>query len=269
MIRYLTRIPGVRQLWSKFPVGSVALRTAYDIWERPAYAYGIYCAADLARSLGLPSLSVIEFGVAGGNGLLMMEQTAQKIGEYFGIAISVYGFDTGAGMPAPQDYRDLPHVWRQGFYEMEPEKLRARLRGAELVLGDVADTIPALLSKDDLAPIGFVAFDLDYYTSTKKAFRIFGGEAWTRLPRVYCYFDDVTWPERACHNEYTGELCAIREYNQEHALQKIARISNLRWMRPYAASWNEEMYVFHDFQHPLYTRLITPSGERHRQLELK
>ena len=28
----------------------------------------------------------------------------------------------------------------------------------------------------------------------------------TRLPRVYCYFDDIAGPEIACMNEYMGEL---------------------------------------------------------------
>jgi hypothetical protein len=269
MIRNLVRIPGLRRLWSLVPVGSVAVRTEYDIWERPAYAYGIYRAAELARGLGLKNMSVIELGVAGGNGLVFMEQAAEEIGRHFGLAIDVYGLDTGTGMPPPNDYRDLPHVWREGFYRMEPDKLRERLNSATLLLGDVAATIPDLLSRGELAPVGFVAFDLDYYSSTKRAFQLLEGRTSTRLPRVYCYFDDTIGPERACHSEYTGELCAIREFNSEHDLQKIAKISNLGWMRCHAASWNEAMYVFHDFTHPLYTQLMTPSGDQHRQLALK
>jgi hypothetical protein len=60
-------------------------------------------------------------------------------------------------------------------------------------------------------PVGFVAFDLDYYSSTTVAFRVFEKE---HLPRVHCYFDDTIWPESAYHNEYIGELCAIREFNE-------------------------------------------------------
>jgi len=201
MLRYLTRIPGIRRLWSKFPLGSVALRTEYDIWERPAYAYGVYSAARLAQSLEINNFTVIEFGVAGGNGLLILERIAERISISLGVHIEILGFDTGRGMPNPQDYRDLPHVYQEGFYKMEIEKLKSRLKTAQLIIGDIFDTIPCFFGNPDLPPVGFVAFDLDYYSSTKKAFRIFEGAPLTRLPRVFCYFDDTIYPERACHNE--------------------------------------------------------------------
>lgn len=268
MLRHLAKIPGMRRLWLKFPVGSVDLRTQYDIWERPAYAYGIYWAVKLARSLGVDAITVAECGVAGGNGLLSMERIAETIGSDSGVRITVLGFDAGIGMPVPEDYRDLPHVWGQGFYKMEPERLRARLRTAELILGDVADTTREVVLREGLPPVGFIAFDLDYYSSTKKAFQIFGGDARTRLPRIYCYFDDLIWPEHACHNEFVGELRAIGEFNAEHQDQKIAKLSHLGYMRSRRALWNEQMYVFHDFHHPLYTRLITPDGDAFRQTKL-
>ena len=34
---------------------------------RPNYRWGILAAARMAQSLGLPAISVVEFGVAGGN----------------------------------------------------------------------------------------------------------------------------------------------------------------------------------------------------------
>lgn len=269
MIRHLTRIPGFRRLWSKFPVGSVELRTKYDIWERPSYAFGIYRAATLARKLDFKSISVIEFGVAGGNGLLSMEHIAKNVRDYLDVNISVFGFDSGEGMPPPKDYRDLPHIWQKGFYEMDVDRLKARLQHAKLILGDISDTIPDFLDKRDLAPIAFVAFDLDYYSSTKTAFNIFSGCPKTRLPRIYCYFDDIIIPERACYNEFVGELSAIREFNLANDSQKICKIPSLTWLRQHPAIWNEMMYVFHDFNHSLYTRLITSPGETHRQLRLK
>ena len=53
-----------------------------------------------------------------------------------------------------------------------------------------------------------------------------------------------------------------------HPRRKIAKLPNLQWMRPRAALWNEQTYVFHDFDHTLYTRLITPEGDEHRQSRL-
>jgi hypothetical protein len=69
----------------------------------------VYRAADLAHRLKVPAISVIEFGVAGGQGLFELEKLAQLMGAHFAVPISVIGFDTGTGMPDPVDYRDLPY----------------------------------------------------------------------------------------------------------------------------------------------------------------
>src|SRR5437870_4172426 len=268
MLTRLMRLPGMRRLWSRLPVGSVELRTEYGVWPRPSYAFGVYHAADLARSLGLPAISAIEFGVAGGNGLVALERIAEEIAAYAGVRIAVYGFDTGAGLPPALDYRDLPHVWSQGYFTMDEPGLRKRLNSAELLIGDVGETVHRFLNSPEAPPVGFIAFDLDYYSSTKKALGIFQGSPSTRLPRVLSYFDDVIYPERAYHNEYVGELLAIREFNLEHPSKKLCQIPHLQLLRPMTERWSVQMYVCHDFEHPLYMTNITPEGKRHRQLPL-
>jgi hypothetical protein len=268
LLRRLTQIPGARSLWCRFPVGPLDLRVRYGIFSRPHYAYGVYTAAELAARLHIPAISVVEFGVAGGRGLVALEGIAKEVSRDLGINIAVYGFDTGKGMPAPVDYRDLPHVWEQGFYEMDEAALKASLKQANLILGDVASTVPAFLRTPDLPPIGFVAFDLDYYSSTKAALRLFEGSPESHLPRAFCYFDDIMWPEIACHNQYTGELCAIREFNAEHVNLKVTPIHMFSHTRPHPAAWNEQMYVLHDYQHPLYCVNVTPKGARHTQLPI-
>jgi hypothetical protein len=259
LLSRLMQIPGIHSLWQRFPLGSVRTRVRYDLWDRPHYAFGVYSAAELARRLKFTGISVIEFGVAGGRGLIALEQIAQCVGEYLGMEIAVFGFDTGKGMPAPVDYRDLPHIWDQGFYQIRVAELQTKLANAKLILGDVQKTIPSFMAPH---PLGFIAFDLDYYSATKAAFRIFEGD---HLPRVYCYFDDTIWPETACHNEYIGELCAIREFNAEHAYTKICQMRGLRYMRPRDAFWHEQMYVFHDFTHSLYSARVTPTGDQYTQ----
>lgn len=260
VLRRLTKLPGARALWNKFPVGSVDTRVRYGVFPRSHYAYGVFCAADQAKRLGITAISVIEFGVAQGGGLLALENTARIVGHHLGIAISVIGFDSGQGMPEAEDCRDLPHVWNRGFYPMDENKLRARLSPkTELIIGDVAETVGSWISRKPAAPIGFAAFDLDYYSSTKKALAVFETpKNALRLPRVYCYFDDVVWPPHACHNEYIGELCAIREFNESHEALKLCQIHMLRHMRVHSDAWNEQMYVLHDFAHPLYSKNITP-----------
>jgi hypothetical protein len=269
LLHQLLRIPGFQALWSKLQLGSVATRVRFDISPRPAYAYGVYSAAVLASRLGIPELSVFEFGVAGGRGLVALERLAAEIGPAVGVRIAVYGFDSGKGMPAPIDYRDLPHVWGEGFFQMDIEALRRTLTSAQLVLGDVAETVPAQIAAGAMPPVGFVAFDLDYYSATKAAFRLFEGAPATRLPRVYCYFDDIGGPEIACMNEYVGELLAIKEWNAAHERMKISPIVHLNTQRARPARWNVKMYALHDFAHPLYTRNVTPAGDAYRQKPLR
>ena len=258
----------VQRIWKRFPIGSADLRTKYDIWERPQYAYGIHFAAKLARTLGLKAISAIEFGVAGGNGLRAMDRIAQELAPELGVGIQVYGFDSGQGMPPPVDYRDLPHTWQQGFFKLDQARLQAELQGAKLVIGDVSETIPRFLG-GDVAPVGFISFDLDYYSSTKAAFAVFAGRPETRLPRVLCYLDDIIGPENACFCDRTGELCAVREFNDEHREMHIAPFNGLRHLRRYPARWNDQMYVYHDFRHPSYCQPVTPPGDRFRQMPLR
>ncbi len=252
LLRWITAVPEVRSLWRRFPVGSVAVRTRFGAWRRPHYAYGIFHATEQAKLLGLTGITVIEFGVAGGDGLLNLQSIAREVGQHFGLSISVWGFDSGEGMPEASDYRDLAHVWGGGFYRMDEPKLRKHLdRETHLILGDVRDTVESL--RTVTAPIGFVSFDLDYYSSTRTALSAFDLPESTRLPRVYCYFDDIMWPEFACHNPWTGELRAIREFNEQHDELKLCQLHMLRWMRPHAESWNEQIFILHDFRHPLYS----------------
>jgi len=56
----------------KFKLGGFKLRLTLDALPYPAYAYGMLNAAIQAKELGLTRISAIEFGVAGGNGMLAM-----------------------------------------------------------------------------------------------------------------------------------------------------------------------------------------------------
>jgi hypothetical protein len=267
LLRQLTRVPGVRSLWRRYPVGSIATRVHFGIGARPHYGYGVFQAAELAKRLGLPGISVVELGVAAGAGLIALERVAAEVQQHVGVQVSVFGFDGGTGMPAPADHRDLPYVWGEGFYRMDEAELRARLKQATLIIGNVLSTVPAFLTTLK-HPLGFVAFDLDYYSSTRQAFALFDGLHQTRLPRVYCYFDDIFWPEHACHNEYIGELCAIRDFNSERGAMKLAPLHLLRHMKPHPAPWHDQIYVLHDFSHPLYATNITPADDKFRQRAL-
>lgn len=227
---------------------------------RPHFAWGVLSAAHLAKSLGVPRISAIEFGVAGGNGLVALEQIAEDVSTLYGIGIDVYGFDTGAGLPKPEDYRDLPNLYRASGFLMDEAKLRGRLKQARLILGNVADTIPGFLQSAP-APVGFVSIDVDLYTSTMAVFQLFEADAALLLPRVYCYLDDILGET---FSEFTGERLAVAEFNAAHAMRKISPIFGLRYfLRPpdTTAAWPDQMFIAHLFDHELYGRYASTARD--------
>jgi hypothetical protein len=235
--------------------GLVPLRHRYRLGlvDRPAYAYGLELAAIEARKLGHAAMTAIEFGVGAGNGLLAMEEHAEVVKRLTGVDISVVGFDTGEGLPAPVDFRDLPYLWEGGFYPMDKDLLRSRLYRAELVLGDVRSTAAEFAVRADQSkPIGFVSFDLDYWSSTIAAFDIFRGEARVCLPRVWCYFDDIAWTV-----EDVGELRATREFNEEPHGRRIRPQFMRRSLLPFQPVWADQIFQAHLFDHQDYGVLLT------------
>ena len=244
------------------PRAPFSKKVFWDAVDRPHYAYGMYQAAYLAQHLGIGEISAIEFGVAGGNGLIAMEHLAAEIIEETGVEVRVFGFDTGTGMPAPVDHRDLPYLWRAGDFAMDVEGLRSRLGQATLVLGDVAQTVGGFVDAHDPPPIGFVAFDLDYWSSTVSALRLFDAPTDALLPRVPCYFDDVIGSDVEMHCEFVGELLAISDFNETHDDRKLAPIHGLSHKRPVPAIWNDQIWVLHAFAHPAYgTYIPQPNAE--------
>jgi hypothetical protein len=214
------------------------------------YAWGMMKGVHLAKVLEIDRVSVIEFGVAGGNSLVAMERIAEKLQQIFGVAIDVFGFDTGVGLPKPEDHRDMPNLWSEGFFPMDVPKLKKRLQRAQLVLGDTRETVPKFILSDAL-PVAFVSFDVDFYTSTMHAFGLFEADHRLLLPRVYCYFDDILG---YTFGDYVGERLAISDFNASHKMRKISPIYGLRYYAPkrYADWMWEKQYMAHIFDHPFY-----------------
>lgn len=242
------------------------LRMHIDGVERPYYAYGLYQAALEAKGLGLSKISAYEFGVAGGHGLIQLEKLSKEIEKLTGVQIETYGFDLEIGLPEPSDYRDAPYMWQKGFYKMNSEELKRKLSTTKLVLGNVGKTVPEFMIKD-FAPIGFIAFDLDFYTSTMDAFKLFDSPDNKLLPRVFCYFDDIVGTDEEIICEYMGELLAMSEFNNTHENKKIAKINGMYHKRAVKSTWSDMIYVLHSFSHKLYNTYIYPKGDRQNVLE--
>lgn len=219
--------------------------------QRLNYAWGVLQSANLAKNLGISRISVIELGVAGGNGLVDLEKVAEKVENVLGIEIDVYGFDSGSGLPKPQDYRDLPNLWSEGYFPMNQEKLQKRLKKARILLGLVEDTIQQFINSAP-SPVAFIAFDLDLYSSTMAAFKLLEADSSLLLPRVYCYFDDILGFTYGDHN---GERLAISEFNVSNNMRKISQIYGLKHFVPWQVAnnwWVDCFYMAHVIDHKLY-----------------
>lgn len=225
---------------------SKKIRMYREGYSREHYKYCIDKATSLAVSLKASEISIIEFGVAGGNGLIEIERICARKSLESGIAFSIYGFDTGQGLPPPEDYRDLPYQWQEGFFSMDLDALRSRLRTSKLVIGNVRETVPDFVARGDHPPIGAVMFDLDYYSSTVDALGIFRTERVTNhLPRVQCYFDDIGGIPSA------GAGLSISEFNRENSAMKVENPLSLRNRREFR-DWGWRIFEFHHFTHPQY-----------------
>ncbi|MFP3966402.1 hypothetical protein SMC26_29115 [Actinomadura fulvescens] len=261
--RHAARNRLLRRLIKRLPGGGVDAAYRFGLVERPHYAYGVRRATELAARLGHRGVTVVEFGVAGGNGLLALAEHARYYTAATGVAVRVVGFDGGVGMPAATDPRDLPYLFGPGFYTMDHERLRTRLGAAELIIGDIAETLPhylhtgASLLRDQ--PIGFVSLDLDYYSSTTTALDLFRSPAHEHLlPRVTCYLDDLPGTI-----EQIGEAAAIADFNTAHPDKPIGRVLGLRAFTPFDPPWADQIYVHHRLHHPAYARLeIGATGDQ-------
>jgi hypothetical protein len=96
-----------RKFLTLYPIGSFAARLKAGGFARPAYAFCLYNAALEAKALGHKAFTAIEFGVAGGRGLVILCNYRDEIERETGIKITLIGLDTGSGLPHSTDPRDL------------------------------------------------------------------------------------------------------------------------------------------------------------------
>jgi len=270
--RLYARVVNERRYYPEGSWGWINQFSQRLFWEnpgatiRPQYAWGTVFAATLARALGHSTVAVIEFGVAGGRGLLALQDIAAEVSATLGVKCLVYGFDTGAGLPEVTDIRDLPQLYKRGDYRMNFTELKTRLRPeTQLLLGSVSETLESFLAAAH-PRVGFVSLDLDLYTSTRDAMKLFRDAAPLNhcLPRVVCYADDIMGPASA---DLTGERLAIREYNEAHRTCRcISLIHGLRYYLGWPhnrAQWPDMMFWAHFLDHPQYSTYdgLTPNPQ--------
>jgi hypothetical protein len=230
--------------------GTTRAKVLFDVLVRQQHAYAMLWAADAAASRKLRGITIVELGVGAGAGLMNLCELAERMSKLTGVEINVVGFDTGAGMPAPRDYRDHPELYQRGWFPMDQDKLVARLPPfARLILGDIEETVPRFVEGlSPSAPIGFVSLDVDYYSSSCDALKVLLGRADCYLPVVPMYVDDISLPS---HNPACGELLALRDFNEAYKNRFIAFHDQLYHSRVFKhAEWLSHMYNVHVLDHP-------------------
>lgn len=190
---------------------------------RRHYALALAQSVRTAIHCGCGRFTAVELGVATGAGLRELCRIAEFFAKELGIEIGLFGFDRAMGLPEVSGYMDHPELWHTGAFKMpDPAELAAELPGfAKLVIGDISETIPEFEAELRTAPLGFAAFDVDLYSSTKHALRLLKFPPECYLPVVPSIFDNS---EGALSNsEWCGEAAAVREFNEVNTLRKIDR----------------------------------------------
>lgn len=254
-----------RALLKHLPV-PVETRARWELSPRPEYLMGIVAAAQQARRQQVSTISVIEFGVGNGAGLLTLEAEAEGVERELGVGVRVFGFDLGpAALPSfIGDHRDHPEFWRPGDHAMDVASLRARLTPrTRLILGQLSATVPDFVRRFEPPPIGFIACDLDLYSATRDALRLLAAPDTPLLWHVAMYLDDVI---PFAGHRFAGELLAIDEFNAASARVKIDRWHGVAIDRPFPErGFLERMYVAHDLRALSTVALVRPVVERPRR----
>lgn len=219
---------------------------------RPHYETVLYESCIEAKKLGYTEISVLELGVAGGNGIISLENYKKKVERFLNIKITIYGFDSGKGLPEAESYKDLPFIWKKEFFKVDKNQLAKRIN-SKIIYGDIKNTVDEFVN---LSPknISAIFFDLDYYSSTKNFLNQINKLQQYLSPRVYCYFDDV-FNINQMIGKFNGELLAIEEFNLENDQIKIANsLDNINDFKfPLAKNM---LWIMHNFNHEDYNKFI-------------
>lgn len=216
---------------------------------RHHYALALAHGVLQAILCGYDRIAAVELGVAHGGGLFDLCKAASFFRNECNIDVRVWGIDNAAGLPPLTGYKDHPEIWHTGQFKMpDPDAVKSSLPGfARLLVGDVGEMLMEFFHESYGYRLGFVAIDLDYYSSTKRAMPILAGDSNGYLPVVPLYFDDVN--VLLSYNRWCGESAAIEEFNEEHEFRKIESKSHFQI---------HNFYVCHVLDHPVRSGVIKP-----------
>ena len=212
---------------------------------RPHYEMIMLESAIEAKKIGYNKISILELGVAGGNGLIALEKYKKKVEQFTNVKINIFGFDTGDGLPKTENKFDLPYYWSAGDFKTDKDKIKKKI-GCKIYYGNIADTFQNFI-KSKPETITAIFLDMDYYTSTKNFLDLISSYKDSFAPRVYLYFDNIFSTNHHI-NEFNGELLAIKEFNEENQNIKIGKSidSSSDFKFPIA---KEKLFIMNNFDH--------------------
>tara|TARA_Y100001970_G_C14218835_1_gene851326 strand:- start:1042 stop:1875 length:834 start_codon:yes stop_codon:yes gene_type:complete len=219
---------------------------------RPHYETILLESVLEAKKIGYTKVSIIELGVAGGNGIIALENYKKKIQKITNVEINICGFDFGEGLPDSDNKYDLPFFWISGLYKADNQKLNEKIK-SKIYYGDIKDTFKEFI-KTNPPIISTIFSDLDYYTSTKNFLNQLPEFKDFLTPRVYCYFDDI-FNSNHYINEHNGELLAIKEFNNENEDIKIGKSVGHSSDFKFPLG-GENLFMLHNFNHIDYFKNI-------------
>ena len=222
------------------------------IIPRPHYALGALFAAHQAKYFNHKSFTLIEFGCWNNEGLIDLDHWCNEIKILLGINYKIYGFDSGKGLPSSKNKFDVKYKWSNSDYKSSNSYNLKKFKNIKLILGDVKKTLPMFLkTSNENSPIGFISFDMDYYSSTTNAFKILKSNSKNFIARPILYFDDFVLT-----SNFEGEYLAINDFNKLNRA-KISPIGELA--EQLSIKWKKWIFlakrfrVFTNFKHKFYS----------------
>ena len=226
---------------------------------RPHYETIVLESVLQAKKIEYKKVSILEVGVAGGNGIIALENYKKKIEKITNVKIDIYGFDSGEGLPDSNNKFDLPFWFSTGDFKIDKQKLNEKIK-SKIFFGDIKDTFKEFI-KTNPAIISAIFVDLDYYTSTKNFLNQLPEFKNFLSPRVYCYFDDV-FNYNHYSNEHNSELLAIKEFNNENDDIKIGKSVEHSTDFKFPLG-RENLFMLHNFNHKDYSKNVNSSKVSH------
>ena len=205
------------------------------------------------------AFSMLEFGVANGGSfqILLHFRDVWLKRLHLKNKVTVLGFDTFGGIPAPRD-GDVALPWKEGdFHRSDMESLQryldARFSDFRLVRGEFKDSLKNCYEFLRSNPPVFVSIDCDYYSSTMDVFEFLLPE----LAPHGClfYFDDVAinfWSDK------TGELRAISEVNAGRFGSHIGLVEYPLWIETGEMRHYKQVYRLFNLEKAEQQRLSSP-----------